>query len=99
MYENFYRFRKKPFSISPDPDFLYLNNNYKEALALLQYGIEDRKGIVCLIGEGGTGKTMLLYKLLETIDENVTPILLPYAHVCFEDLLDYIITTLQIDTS
>ncbi len=71
MYHEFYGFTKKPFSISPDPDFIYLNSYYKEALSMLRYGIEERKGVICLIGEVGTGKTMLLNKLIQTINKEV----------------------------
>ena len=71
MYDEYYGFDKKPFSISPDPDFLYLNSSYREALSMLRYGIEERKGLVCLIGEVGTGKTMLLNKLLLSMKKDV----------------------------
>jgi general secretion pathway protein A len=96
MYESFYGFLKKPFSISPDPDFLFLNANYKEALALMNYGIEERKGIICLVGEVGTGKTMLLNKLLLSLDVKVTPVTIPFPKVSFAELLEYILDRLGI---
>jgi len=90
MYDQFYGFNKKPFSISPDPNFIYLNSDYREALAVLQYGIEQRKGIVCLIGEVGTGKTMLLNKLLESVDQHVTSILLSCPELSYRELIEFV---------
>ncbi len=95
MYENHYGFQKKPFSISPDPDFLYINENYNEALALLQYCITDRKGIICLTGEVGTGKTMLLNKMLATVDDSVKTILVPVSLVTFQELVEHITSALN----
>ena len=48
MYLTHYNLRKKPFSISPDPSFLWLGNKHKEALAVLKYGILENKGFDCL---------------------------------------------------
>ena len=67
MYLAFFGFREKPFNLTPDPKFLYLNASYREALAALHYGVVDRKGFVSLIGEAGTGKTTLLRRLLSEI--------------------------------
>jgi general secretion pathway protein A len=65
MYEKFFGFRANPFSVSPDPRFLYLTRRTYEALACLTYGIQARKGFVLLTGEVGTGKTTLLNKLMD----------------------------------
>jgi type II secretory pathway predicted ATPase ExeA len=54
-----------PFSVNPDPRFLYLHPQIQEALAALSYGIQNRKGFVLLTGEVGTGKTTLLNKVLQ----------------------------------
>ena len=67
MYRAFFGFREKPFNLTPDPKFLYLNASYREALAALRYGVVDRKGFVSLIGEAGTGKTTLLRRLLSEL--------------------------------
>lgn len=65
MYENFFGLRVAPFGVNPDPRFLYMTPSIKETLAALSYGIYNRKGIVLLTGEVGTGKTTIINKLLE----------------------------------
>src|SRR4051812_28970592 len=65
MYKNFFGLRNNPFSVNPDPRFLYLTQHAKEALACLTYGIQCRKGFIVLTGEVGTGKTTLLNKMQE----------------------------------
>lgn len=96
MYEQFYGFTRKPFNITPDPAFFFQNSGHNEAFSLLQYGLKERRGIFCLFGEVGTGKTMLLQRLLESLDDTVTAITLPYPKLSFEDVLDHILTELQI---
>ncbi len=65
MYKKFFGLRENPFNINPDPRFLYPTRDTEEALACLTYGIQKRKGYILLTGEVGTGKTMLLHKLLD----------------------------------
>jgi len=64
MYRPFFGLRALPFESSPDPRFLYLRPQIREALACLQYGIAARKGFIVMTGEVGTGKTMLLKTVL-----------------------------------
>ena len=71
MYLNYYKLNSKPFSISPDPKFLWLGEKHAEALASLKYGILENKGFVLLTGEIGTGKTLLINCLLKSINEDV----------------------------
>ncbi|MGD9305942.1 MAG: AAA family ATPase, partial [Desulfobacterales bacterium] len=68
MYLNHYNLRQKPFSISPDPRFLWFSENHKEALAVLKYGILDNRGFLLLTGDIGTGKTALINALVKKID-------------------------------
>ena len=70
MYIEFYHLEEKPFNLTPSSRFLYLSENHKEALALLSYGIMERKGFILLTGEVGTGKTTLCRAYLENLDEN-----------------------------
>jgi general secretion pathway protein A len=60
MYLPHYNLRVKPFQLSPDPKFLWLGEQYKEALAALEYGIRSTKGLILLSGDVGTGKTTLV---------------------------------------
>jgi general secretion pathway protein A len=60
MYESYFGFREQPFSLTPDPRFLWLSETHREGLAALTYGISRRKGFLLLTGEVGTGKTTLL---------------------------------------
>jgi type II secretory pathway predicted ATPase ExeA len=66
MYKSFFGLRALPFGASPDPRFLFLRPQIREALACLQYGIAARKGFVVMTGEVGTGKTTLLKTVLGT---------------------------------
>jgi type II secretory pathway predicted ATPase ExeA len=66
MYRSFFGLRALPFGASPDPRFLFLRPQIREALACLQYGIAARKGFVVMTGEVGTGKTTLLRSVLDT---------------------------------
>src|SRR5712692_8417761 len=65
MYKKFFGLRENPFNVNPDPRYLFSTRHTEEALAVLTYGIESRKGFILLSGEVGTGKTTLLNKLLE----------------------------------
>jgi len=68
MYTAFYGLREKPFSLTPNPAFLYLSDSHREALAHLVYGLEQGEGFIVLAGEVGTGKTTLCRSLLERIE-------------------------------
>ncbi len=67
MYEAFFGFREPPFSLTPDPRFLWLSDTHQEGLATLVYGITRHKGFLLLTGEVGTGKTTLLRAALAQI--------------------------------
>jgi general secretion pathway protein A len=68
MYNAFFGFSASPFSLSPDPSFLYRSQQHEEALANLIYGVQARKGFVVLSGEVGTGKTTMLECLRDYLD-------------------------------
>ena len=90
MYCDFYQLTERPFNVTPDPKFLYLNARYREAIASLNYGITQRKGFITLIGEAGTGKTTLLKKLLEDLDPKTKSVFIFNTNVSFEEILEYI---------
>src|SRR3989442_1248925 len=89
MYLDFYRLKKGPFPITPDPAFLFLSPSHKAALGALVYGIEARQGFVALLGEVGLGKTTILRSYLERVDQSqLKPIYLLHANMAFRDLLN-----------
>ena len=65
MYNNYFGFSQNPFSITPNPAFLYLSPSHQDALSHLLYGVGQGGGFVALTGEVGTGKTTLIRSLLE----------------------------------
>lgn len=65
MYNQFFGLHKDPFNLTPDPEFLYLTPQHKEALAGFTYSLLARKGFVVLTGDAGTGKTTLLTRVLQ----------------------------------
>ncbi|OCW97366.1 ExeA family protein [Alishewanella sp. HH-ZS] len=69
MYSGFFGFSSPPFSIAPNPDFMFLSPRHAEALAHLRFGLGDAGGFVLLTGEVGTGKTTVSRSLLQELDE------------------------------
>src|SRR3954470_3748231 len=66
MYQRFYGLRELPFELTPNPAFLFLSGQHREALSNLEYGLSSAKPVTVLIGEAGTGKTTLLRAALES---------------------------------
>jgi general secretion pathway protein A len=64
MYQHFYGLRELPFELTPDPTYLFLTRQHREALSILEYGLSSGKGVTALIGEAGTGKTTLIHAAL-----------------------------------
>lgn len=71
LYQSYFNFSELPFSISPDPRFMYMSERHQEGLAHLLYGINQGGGFVALTGEVGTGKTTLCHCLLQQLPDNV----------------------------
>jgi len=69
MYTKYFGFNEKPFTLTPNPRFIFLSKNHKEAFAHLLYGINNHYGFIELIGEVGTGKTTVLRTLLNQLNE------------------------------
>src|SRR3954466_14205795 len=91
MYEHYYGLSEKPFSLTPDPKFLYRSPSHANAFELLQYAIRRREGFVVVTGDIGTGKTTLCRALLEEIDRTTYTALLLNPFLSEEDLLKRIL--------
>ncbi|MHC4433303.1 MAG: ExeA family protein [Planctomycetota bacterium] len=72
MYEIFYGLREKPFSLVPDPDFLFLGGLHGAALNLLEYGLRGQASFTLISGEVGCGKTILIRRFLRMVDDSTT---------------------------
>lgn len=90
MYESFYGLTERPFSIQPDPDFLYLSNRHSMAYAMLQYGITNHAGFTVICGDVGCGKTTLVRHVLNNITDDVTVGIVYNTHKNVDDLLGWI---------
>jgi len=87
MYEEQFGLDFEPFSLSPDPAFLYLGEAHREALAALRIGLEGRRGLMLMVGEVGTGKTTLLYSLLPQLGAKMKVAYVSNTKLGFDDLL------------
>src|SRR6516165_7513234 len=87
MYFEHFRLSGEPFSLTPDPAFLFLSAKHREAMAAVQYGLLNGRGFITLIGEVGTGKTTILYSVLSQLGPEVAAAYVPYAAHTFDDLL------------
>jgi len=96
MYEEFYGLKEKPFSMLPDPGFLFLSKKHKSALTLLEYGLINHAGFCVISGEPGAGKTTILRAVLERVDDSVTVGLITNTHQSFGGLLDWILSVFDL---
>ncbi len=93
MYKKFFGLRESPFNTNPDPRFLYSTDQALEALGQLVYGVQNRKGLILLTGEVGTGKTMLVNYLLDWLRQKKTPTAFIFnSHLSVNHLFDFILT-------
>lgn len=90
LYESFYGLKEKPFSIQPDPDFLYMGKRHSLAYTVLQYALHNRAGFAVICGDIGCGKTTLVRRLLNEVDGQVTVGLVTNTHPDLADLTEWI---------
>ena len=90
MYQSFYGFQEKPFSLLPDSGFLFLSDKHRMALTLLEYGLMNQAGFTVISGDIGTGKTTLIRQLLNQIDDSIRVGLISNTHQTFGDLMQWI---------
>jgi general secretion pathway protein A len=92
-FESYFGFRETPFGVTPDPRFFYSHPLYLEGLAALVYGIKAKKGLMLLTGEVGTGKTILLRKLMRQL-ETVHFVFISSSHITSYGLIELMIQDL-----
>lgn len=90
MYETFYGLKEKPFSIQPDPDFLFFSWRHTLAFTMMEYGIQSRAGFSVISGDIGCGKTTLIRHLLNSLGSDLTVGLVYNTHQEIADLLEWI---------
>ncbi len=97
MYNEYFGFKESPFSIAPDPRYLYMTEQHREALAHLVYGLNSEGGCILLTGEVGTGKTTVCRCLLEQIPEQANIALVFNPKITALELLETICDELHIE--
>jgi type II secretory pathway predicted ATPase ExeA len=96
LYADHFNFSERPFSLLPDPDFLFWSKAHTRAFSILEYGLVTRAPLTVITGEVGTGKTTLVQALLKHIDEDVTVGLVSNAQGGRGDLLRWVLSALDI---
>jgi general secretion pathway protein A len=99
MYTAFYGLTTYPFTLTPDPRFLYRSQNHEKCLRYLSYSLERGHGLIIFTGKIGTGKTVVLNTLVQSFDEKTHIAFLINAKLAFFDLLLYIFQELSLETS
>lgn len=96
MYEPYYHLKMKPFTLLPDPEFLYLGAKHKMALSLLEYGLTNGSALIVIAGDPGTGKTTLLNRLLDETRHPWTVGVLSNTHAGIGGLLPWIAASFEL---
>jgi general secretion pathway protein A len=91
MYERFYKLNERPFSIQPDPSYLYFGRRHLLAYTMLEYGVAHRAGFTVITGEVGCGKTTLIRHLLGKLGKDVTVGLISNTQQDISELLEWVL--------
>ncbi|SIO59767.1 type II secretion system protein A [Rhodovulum sp. ES.010] len=97
LYNDHFGFRERPFSLSPDPDFLFWSQAHTRAFAVLEYGLVTCAPLTVVTGEVGTGKTTLIQALLAGVEDEVTVGLISNAQGGRGDLLRWVLNALDVE--
>jgi type II secretory pathway predicted ATPase ExeA/phage tail protein X len=99
MFLEFYGLTEQPFGVTPDPRFLFFSDGHREALAAMYYAIEERRGFSALVAAPGMGKTSLLFRLLESLQESAKTAFLFQAGDDSKDFLECLVRDLGVSVS
>src|SRR5210317_2285698 len=97
MYKSFYNLSEKPFTLQPDPGFLYMSEKHHMAATLLEYGLMNQSGFTVISGDIGAGKTTLIRHLLDNMDREHSVGLISNTHRSFGELLQWILLAFNLD--
>jgi type II secretory pathway predicted ATPase ExeA len=97
MYEQFYGFREKPFSLLPDAEFLYFSENHRSAYNVLEYSLTGQAGFTIITGEVGSGKTTLVQTFLKQVGVNTNIGLITNTPRSFDDLMKWVLLAFDLD--
>jgi general secretion pathway protein A len=96
MYYDFFGFSEAPFSLSPDPDFLFMAMSHWDAMSSIVSGVKERKRLITLTGDVGTGKTTLIYALMKDLNEKIKTAFISNPRLSFKDLMKTILWDLKV---
>ncbi len=99
MYESFYGLKEKPFTLTPDPEFLYMSRQHENALTMLEYGLTLHGGITVITGEVGSGKTTLIRRAMQVLDPQFTVGMITNTHRNIGELLKWVLFAYDLDYS
>jgi general secretion pathway protein A len=91
MYATYFGLKENPFSLSPEPRYLFLSEQHRDALNCLIYGIKEKKGFILISGDIGTGKTTICRSLINLLDDSVETALIFNTAISDLDLLETVI--------
>ena len=97
MYKSFYHLSEKPFTLLPDPGFLYMSDKHRMAFTMLEYGLMNQAGFTVISGDIGAGKTTLIRHLLDNMDREHTVGLISNTHRSFGELLEWILLAFNLE--
>ena len=97
MYESFYGLRKNPFSLLPDPNFLYMGKKHSSAYSMLEYGLVNQAGFTVITGEIGCGKTTLIRHHLDQMGQDMTVGLVSNTLMTSDELLQWVLLAFDLD--
>lgn len=98
MYEDFYNFKELPFAVPPDPEYLFMSEKHKKALANLEYSIVNKSAFSVITGEVGSGKTTLVRELMRKLGDEVEVGLVSNVNIStFEELLQWILYAFELE--